>query len=71
VIPYPWRTGNGKIQLKALGLQEAELLNLPLVLSLGLLLPPLGISRCIRQAMGSHLVSLVCLRKPTLEEGDL
>jgi hypothetical protein len=39
-----------------------------------LLLPPLGIDRCIRQAMGvllGHLSSLTRLHKLTLEKDDL
>jgi hypothetical protein len=73
VIPRPWRTDNGKSQLRTLVLQEGELLHLLPVPSLGLLLPPLGISCSINQATGSllgHLVHSVHLCKLNLEEGD-
>jgi hypothetical protein len=74
VIPHLCRTKNGKAQLRALGLQKGELLELLLVLPLRLLLPPLGISHRIGQAMRvllGHLLIPTCLRKLTLKKGNL
>jgi hypothetical protein len=74
VSPHPWRTDNGKPQLRASGLQKGELLELLPALPLGLLPPLLGISRRILQATGvllGHLSRPAHLHKLTLKKGDL
>jgi hypothetical protein len=73
VISHPRRTDYGKAQLIVLGLQKDDFLKLFPELLLGLLLSLLGTDRCVGQASGlllSHLSSLVCLCKITLEKGD-
>jgi hypothetical protein len=73
VIPHPWRTENGKAQLRTPGLQKGKLLKLLLALPLGFLPPPLGLSRSISQEAGvllGHLSILTSLCKLTLEKGD-
>jgi hypothetical protein len=74
VIPHPWWANNGKAQLRALGLQKGELLKLLLALPFGHHQPPRNISHHVGQAtkiLLGHLSGSACLRKLTLEEGNL
>jgi hypothetical protein len=74
VIPHPWRTDNGKTQLRALGVQTGELLKVLSVPLLEHLPSALSIDCHIKQAMEfllGHLLSPMHLHKLTLEEGDV